>query len=712
MTRSFSAFCLAAPRSGEGKTTLSIALMRALTLRGLTVQAFKCGPDYIDPTFHAQATGQHSFNLDTWMMGRSGVRSLWAEQTQDADIAVCEGVMGLFDSRNVDEPEGGTADCAEALGLPVILVVNARGMAHSLAALVKGFVLHGQDFRDERRNGIRIAGVIANGVGSPRHTDILRHSLQRNNLPPLLGALARREEWKLPERQLGLLPSEECGLSTLWLDTLARFAEEHIDLDRLLELTRLPRPEPQSVAPLSPSLLTRKRLGIARDKAFCFYYAENERLLREQWELIPFSPLCDATLPPNLDALYLGGGYPEVFARELTDNTPMRHAVRTFAENGGEIYAECGGYMYLCQELRIPASAAPSEQMPEQMPEQLTDVSKPPHETIFPMCGVIHGTARMGTRIRSLGYREATMLTALPFGLTGQTGQTAQTGQMGLAGLAGLAGRGCDTEGFRIRGHEFHWSDIELHRPYAPLYRVTSTPGASPSASSGVSQETGVVAGNVRAGYLHLYWGNMSEKRGEESHLKQKSRKEQSQEQASGKVILLNGPSSAGKTTLARALQQALHETGNASMILSIDHLLRGCSGGYESVIAGVRETRLPIIEAFHASIAAAARAGAYVLVDHVIGENPIWITDLLGRLHGIPVQAVQVRCSADVLRRREEARQDRSPDWEHASRQQETIHVSLPRELTIDTTDTPPDVCAHQLLDAWETTSTTVLPS
>ena len=201
MNTTFHAFCLAAPRSGEGKTTTGIALMHALARRGLKVQSFKCGPDYIDPTFHAQATGRPACNLDTWMMGREGVRALWDNRAHDADACVCEGVMGLFDSRDPGDPAGGTADCARALGIPVVLVFNARGMACSAAALVAGFRLHAS------RMGVQLAGVIANNVGSPRHADILRRALESERLPPLLGALPRNEAWRIPERQLGLLPS-------------------------------------------------------------------------------------------------------------------------------------------------------------------------------------------------------------------------------------------------------------------------------------------------------------------------------------------------------------------------------------------------------------------------------------------------------------------------------------------------------------------------
>ena len=457
MNRAFYAFCLAAPQSGEGKTTVAIALIRALVRRKLTVQAFKCGPDYIDPTFHAQATGRPSYNLDTWMMGPNGVRALWNSRLANADVAidaaVCEGVMGLFDSREPGDVAGSTADCARALGIPVLLVFNARGMAGSVAALVAGFQLHAA------RMGVRLAGAIANNVGGPRHADILRHALEGENLPPLLGALPRNDAWHLPERQLGLLPAEEAGTSEAWLDALGDAATRYIDLDHLLRLSesrRPPAPAPAPMPVIPPGARTRiRRLGIAKDKAFCFYYGENERALAARgWELIPFSPLADTALPPRLDALYLGGGYPEVFARELSDNAAMRHAVRLFAEGGGEIYAECGGYIYLCATLEVLAKDDAGEKC-----------------ISWPMCGVIAATARMGTRIRSLGYREVAMLGGAPFGL--------------------------ERGGFR--GHEFHWSDITLHRGYAPLYATRTIAGL---------ENAGVACGNIRAGYIHLYWGN------------------------------------------------------------------------------------------------------------------------------------------------------------------------------------------------------------
>ena len=719
----FHAFCIAAPRSGEGKTTASIALMRALARRGLRVQGFKCGPDYIDPSFHAQATGRPACNLDTWMMGRDGVRALWGSRAHDADAAVCEGVMGLFDSRDPGDPAGGTADCARALGIPAVLVFNGRGMAGSAAALVAGFRLHAA------RMGVRLIGAIANNVGSPRHADILREALERSSLPPLLGALPRREEWRLPERQLGLIPAEEAGTTPAWLDALADMAERHLDIDRLLALTTSERPEPpqlpeppeQPEPPLaatlrpnrmgitpgggafSPKEARPRRMGIAKDKAFCFYYEENERVLRARgWEPVPFSPLSDTALPTGIEALYLGGGYPEVFARELSENAAMRESIRNFAAQGGEIYAECGGYMYLCTTLEASGE----------------DGGTRGGLHIWPMCGVIDATARMGGRIRSLGYREASMLSGAPFGLRGGV----------------------------FRGHEFHWSDIELHRDYPPLYEVRTRSGI---------EKAGVAFGNVRAGYVHLYWGNEGHPgiNGETrpstlpcfSHTPDGTYRESGKhgkpdtnlaadraangETAdsprigvhrdfgssalqggarpsgtlpSGQVILLNGPSSSGKTTLSKALQARLHaDYGLCCMTLSIDQLLRASTGGHESVLAGLAQTGLPLIETFHAGVAAAAKAGAWVIADHVIGEDPGWVGDLLGRLAGVPILSVQVTCDAKELQRRESLRTDRTPDWGHAERQARSIHVPLPNQMAVDTTRTDPETCAACILEA-----------
>ena len=253
MNTTFHAFCLAAPRSGEGKTTTGIALMRALARRGLKVQSFKCGPDYIDPTFHAQATGRPACNLDTWMMGREGVRALWDNRAHDADACVCEGVMGLFDSRDPGDPAGGTADCAAPSASPSCScstpVAWRAPPPHSLRG--SGFTLPGW------------ASSLPESLPTTweaHATPTSSAARSKANASPSAGALPRNEAWRIPERQLGLLPSEEAGTTEAWLDALADVAESSVDMDRLLSLTEARRPEARAVLP--PRGIRPRRMGI------------------------------------------------------------------------------------------------------------------------------------------------------------------------------------------------------------------------------------------------------------------------------------------------------------------------------------------------------------------------------------------------------------------------------------------------------------------
>ena len=385
----FSAFCVAAPRSGEGKTTAAMALCRALREKGLAVQAFKCGPDYVDPTFLATASGRRALNLDTWLMGENGVRRIFARAGRQADVCVVEGVMGLFDGRGPGDLSGSTLDCARVLGLPVILTVNVRGMAASIAPLVAGF----QD--SARRHGVRIAGVLAQNAGSGRHTAMLKAALEEAGLPPLLGSLPRDPAFTLPSRQLGLTPADETAGAERLCAALGKSLAERSDLEEIRALTEVERPgAPEN--PVSVEGTGRKRLAVARDSAFCFYYEENLAWLTARgWDIIPFSPLADRALP-SCDAVYLGGGYPEVFAGKLAANTGMRESVRGAALTGLPVYAECGGFMYLAEDI----------------------VTK---DGRFPMAGVLDAEAIMGEKLSSLGYREARFLCAPPFGL-GDTG--------------------------------------------------------------------------------------------------------------------------------------------------------------------------------------------------------------------------------------------------------------------------------------------------
>jgi len=328
---------VAGTHSGVGKTTITLGLIRAFRRRDLVVQPFKVGPDFIDPLHHRQAAGRTSRNLDGWMLKPEVNRQRFASATADADVAVIEGVMGLFDGSEGKSDRGSTAEMAKLLDIPVVLVIDAGAMARSAAAVIHGF--------ESFDPALRIAGVILNNVGGAIHADMIREAVGES--VPIFGALPRRADLVIPERHLGLhLPSEA---REGYVDEVANMIEANVDLDRLLE-TKVAR----VTAPPPPTRKrTRARIGVAHDEAFCFYYADNlELLTAEGAELVEFSPIRDP-LPANLDGLYFGGGYPELHAEQLASNTATTTAVREFAESGGPIYAECGGLMYLARTLRV-----------------------------------------------------------------------------------------------------------------------------------------------------------------------------------------------------------------------------------------------------------------------------------------------------------------------------------------------------------------------
>lgn len=323
----FFQLCVAGTHSGVGKTTLTLGLLASLKRRGYAVQPFKCGPDYIDPGHHARASGRRSHNLDTWMMGEKAVMQSYAGGCRGADGAVVEGVMGLFDGASSTGLAGSSAEVARVLGLPVILVVDARSMARSLAALVKGFASF--------ESGVHIAGVIANRVGSQNHARILEEALASSSLPPLLGAMPRDEFWSIPERHLGLVTDFEHEENLTWYDRLADAVDAHLEVEKLVAACRYPRPPvpEREKKPLSPHPAI--RLAVARDAAFHFYYQNNlDRLEAAGIELVFFSPLEDVSLPERAAGIYIGGGFPEMFSRELEENRAMRAEISAFAGRG------------------------------------------------------------------------------------------------------------------------------------------------------------------------------------------------------------------------------------------------------------------------------------------------------------------------------------------------------------------------------------------
>ncbi|MGC8968309.1 MAG: cobyrinate a,c-diamide synthase [Thermus sp.] len=362
---------LAAPHSGAGKTTVSLALLLALRERGLRVQPFKVGPDYLDPTHLEKASGRRPYNLDGFFLDEKGLLALFRHGARGADFALIEGVMGLFDGKDPVGEVGSTAQVARLLRAPVALVVDARGMAGSIAPLAQGF----RDFRP----GVRVVGVFANRVGSERHAGILKEALEAVGLP-LLGWLPEDPALALPERHLGLVLAGEAAPP---LEALRRAFR--VDLERVLALAATTPPLPE-VPPFLPERRPpRARVAYAWDRAFAFYYPEALELLEALGaELVPFSPLEDEALP-KAHALLLGGGYPELFAERLSANVALREAIRRFP---GPVVAECGGYMYLARGLWVG-------------------------EGFFPMVGLVPGEARMAER-PVLGYREVEALRDSP----------------------------------------------------------------------------------------------------------------------------------------------------------------------------------------------------------------------------------------------------------------------------------------------------------
>lgn len=409
------AIVIAAPASGSGKTTVTLGIMAALRRRGLKVAPFKVGPDFIDPGYHALVTGAPSVNLDGWICPPSFIRESFALQARSADVAVIEGVMGLFDGIDGVSEAGSTAQVAKELGVPVLLVVDARSQARSAAALVHGFA--GFD------PGLRVAGVVFNNVGSENHARILSDALAAH-LPDLalIGCLPRNAELAIPSRHLGLVTAEDNPLSDAFIERLVLAVEEHLDLDALLSLAADTPPASGSEAVAARGEGEAVTIAVARDAAFCFVYRDNLRLLEESGaQLSYFSPLEDHVLPEGTCGVYLPGGYPELFAARLAANEPMKEAVRTAVAAGLPVYAECGGFIYL-------SGGVVAE------------------EGEHPLVGIFPVRARMLPRRKALGYREVELLADSPLG----------------------------NRGAIARGHEFHYSEMEeMPETVERTYRVS-----------------------------------------------------------------------------------------------------------------------------------------------------------------------------------------------------------------------------------------------
>ncbi len=428
---------IAGVRSGVGKTTIATGIMGALTRRGYAVQPFKAGPDYIDPSYHQIACGVPSCNLDTWLLSHATVLELHGKASARRQISVIEGVMGLFDGHSNLDEEGSTSQLAKLLGAPVLLVADATKVARSAAAEVLGYQMFDPD--------LNVAGVILNGVGSPAHLAFCQPQVEATTGLPVLGYLPGRGEFEQPERHLGLIPTVEGTVARQWYDTLIAQVEETIDVGRIVELAPSHGDAPQ-VYPAEPQP-KRAIIAVAQDKAFNFYYQDSLDLL-EAWgaEIAPFSLLEDESLPEGAGGVYLGGGFPELFAAELSANRPMLDSIRQAAERGVPVYGECGGLVYLGRNL--------------------TGFDGEAH----PMTGLLPAASAMSQSRLSLGYREVEALSDGPLLASGQ----------------------------QVRGHEFHWSTLEPPQDDESVYRVVNQGG----------RPDGFRAGSVWATFVHVHLGS------------------------------------------------------------------------------------------------------------------------------------------------------------------------------------------------------------
>jgi cobyrinic acid a,c-diamide synthase len=431
---------IAAPMSGSGKTTVTAGLIAALAARGLRVAPFKAGPDYIDPSYHQRAAGRACHNLDAWMLEEAQVAGLLARHSRGADIALIEGVMGLFDGVGGRDDAGSAAHLARLTGTPVLLVIDAWALARTAAALAQGL----RDF-DPR---VRVAGVILNRVGGAGHAALIGDALAERGGPPLLGYIPHDEALRLPERHLGLVPTAEPGQWQTWIDRARARVEATVDLERVLELARTAAPLAAEPAPVAARLSAQSPvIAVARDAAFNFLYEDNLDLLRDAGARVEFfSPLADAGLPPGAGAVYLCGGFPELYAAELAANTPMLGAFRAAAAHGLPIYAECGGLMYLTEAIVDQGGAAHA------------------------LAGVLPGRSVMTGRL-TMGYRT----------------------------VRAQADSWLWRAGEQVRGHEFHYSTWDGGRHAAPA-AYALLPGELQPAE----RPDGALVGNLLASYVHL----------------------------------------------------------------------------------------------------------------------------------------------------------------------------------------------------------------
>jgi cobyrinic acid a,c-diamide synthase len=436
-------FLVAGTASGVGKTTVTLALIAAMRSRRLTVQPFKSGPDFLDTGHHTRIAGRAARNIDTWMLSVDANRELLREASSAVHTIIVEGMMGLFDGKEGTTQLGSSAEIAKVFKLPVVLVLDAAKTSQSIAATVLGFELFDST--------LQLAGVILNRVASQSHFEMLKGSIISSCRTPVLGWLPQEPTIAIAERHLGLRTSDEHYTDDSveqQLDQFSAVAEEHLDLETLLSLEcgfdfdNLQSSSPEVLA------TTVIRIGVARDHAFSFYYEDNLDLLRRNGaEIVALSPVRDASLPEDIDALYLGGGYPELYAEKLSANRSMLQSIREFVASGRPVYAECGGLIYLSRSLTQADG------------------------TVWPLAGILPFAVEMTNRLVQFGY---------------------VTVKLTLDCLLGTAGT-------VLRGHSFHYSRIVDASDVTTCYRVQYS-------LSGREENEGYQVANVLASYIHLHF--------------------------------------------------------------------------------------------------------------------------------------------------------------------------------------------------------------
>lgn len=447
---------IAGDRSSAGKTTISIGIMSVLRDMGYKVQPFKVGLDFIDPSYHTEVTGRYSRNLDGYLMTEAALREVYSHAVNGADIAIIEGVRGLYEGLSATSDIGSTAQIAKLLDCPVILVINARSITRSTAALVSGY----KSFDPE----VNIVGVILNNIGSSRHAEKAREAIETYTGTPVIGEIPRNDSMKISMRHLGLIPAIEGRRKVAGFDEnlglIKNIIREGIDIDRLLSLAATAQPllKPKEDIFKPASSKNTVRLGVALDEAFNFYYRDNLDLLELAGaELVYFSPVNDNALP-GVDGLYIGGGYPELFAQELEDNESLRHAISQASAEGMPIYAECGGLMYLTQEIKTDVTGTGKHHIAEMK------------GGTFRMAGALPGKTLMGHK-RVVSYN---------------VGRFVKDTVIGKAGTSFI-------------GHEFHHSEI-VDIPEDTVFAIRLDRG------TGIKGELdGMLVMNTMAAYAHLH---------------------------------------------------------------------------------------------------------------------------------------------------------------------------------------------------------------